>query len=74
MKRIAMGLIVLVLVFALASCANMTPVQQSTLSGAAIGAGGGALVGALVAGRPLAGAAIGAGVGALGGYVAGAAR
>jgi hypothetical protein len=44
------------------------------LSGAAIGAGGGALLGALVGGRPFAGAAIGAGVGALGGYIAGESR
>jgi len=74
MARIAMALIALVLVFALASCADMTPTQQSTLSGAAIGAGGGALLGALVGGRPFAGAAIGAGVGALGGYIAGESR
>ncbi len=71
MKRIATGIVVLTLVFALFSCADMTRTQQTTLSGAAIGAGGGALLGAIVGGRPLAGAAIGAAVGALGGYVAG---
>ena len=74
MKRIAIAFIALVLVLALASCADMTPVQQTTLSGAAIGAGGGALIGAIVGGRPFAGAAIGAGVGALGGYIAGESR
>ncbi len=35
------------------------------------GAGGGALLGGIVAGRPLEGAALGAALGALGGYIAG---
>ena len=71
MKRITIGLVVFAVAFALLSCADMTRTQQTTLSGGAIGAGGGALLGALVGGSPLAGAAIGAGVGALGGYIAG---
>ena len=71
MNRMAIGVVALLLIFVLASCADMTRTQQTTLSGAAIGAGGGALLGAIVGGRPFAGAAIGAGIGALGGYIAG---
>jgi osmotically inducible lipoprotein OsmB len=71
MKRVTIGLVVLVCVFALLSCADMTRTQQRTLSGAAIGAGGGALLGEIVGDQPFAGAAIGAAVGALGGYIAG---
>jgi uncharacterized membrane protein len=48
----------------------MNRTEQTTLSGAAIGAVGGGLLGA-IGGRPLTGAAIGAGVGALGGYIVG---
>jgi hypothetical protein len=71
MKRIMTAFIILTLVVALAGCAGMTRTQQTTLSGAAIGAVGGGLLGAAVGGRPLAGAALGAGVGALGGYIVG---
>ncbi len=71
MKRLAMIFVVLTFVLALNSCADMTRTQQKTLSGAAIGAGAGAILGAVVGGRPLAGAAIGAGIGALGGYISG---
>ena len=71
MKRVATVIIVCALVFGLLSCADMTRTQQTTLSGAAIGARGGALLGAIVRGRPFAGAAIGAGVGALAGYLSG---
>ena len=53
----------------LAGCANMSSGEQRTLSGAAIGAAGGALVGELATGRPLTGAAIGAAAGAAGGYL-----
>ena len=71
MKRLVIGFVALAFVFALFSCADMSRTQQTTLSGAAIGAGGGALLGAIVGGRPFAGAAIGAAVGGLGGYIAG---
>ena len=71
MKRITTAFIILTLVVALTGCAGMTRTQQTTLSGAAIGAVGGGLLGAAVGGRPLAGAALGAGVGALGGYIVG---
>jgi len=49
-------------------CANMTPREQRALSGGAIGATGGALLGAIVGGNP----AIGAGVGGAVGVAAGA--
>ncbi len=49
-------------------CANMTPAQQRALSTGAVGAAGGALIGA-AAGNPGAGAAIGGAAGAAGGYL-----
>jgi uncharacterized membrane protein len=51
------------------ACSNMDTTQQRTLSGAGLGAGGGALIGAVAGGNPLVGAAIGAGAGAAGGYI-----
>lgn len=71
MKRILIVFVMLTFVATFAGCAGMTRRQQTTLSGAAIGAVGGGLLGAVVGGRPLAGAAIGAGIGALGGYIVG---
>jgi len=71
MKHVLIVLMVLTFVFTLAGCADMNRTQQTTLSGAAIGAVGGGILGAIVGGRPLAGAALGAGIGALGGYIAG---
>jgi uncharacterized membrane protein len=53
---------------ALAGCSNMSATEQRVLSGGAIGAGGGAVIGAL-AGSPAIGAAAGAGAGALGGLI-----
>jgi osmotically inducible lipoprotein OsmB len=50
------------------ACSGMSTTTQRTVSGAAIGAGGGALIG-WAAGCPACGAAIGAGTGAVGGYV-----
>jgi uncharacterized membrane protein len=47
----------------------MSSGEQRTLSGAAMGAAGGALIGELAKGKPLTGAAIGAAAGALGGYL-----
>ncbi len=46
----------------------MSDTQQRVLSGGAIGAGSGALIG-WAAGSPAAGAAIGGGAGLLGGYI-----
>ena len=57
------------LVIGLTGCANMSSGEQRTLSGAAIGTAGGALVGQLATGRPMAGAAIGAAAGAAGGWL-----
>jgi hypothetical protein len=48
----------------ISGCAGMSDTQQRTVSGAAIGAAGGALV----TGGSTKGAVLGAGVGALGGY------
>lgn len=69
LKRIRKFVAVLVLVFMVAGCAGMTPTQQRTLNGGAIGAGAGALVGGIAGGSPGVGAAVGAGAGALGGYL-----
>ena len=63
----------LVLVFCiaggLAGCANMSSTEQRTLSGAAIGTAGGALIGQLASGKPLTGAVIGAIAGTAGGWL-----
>jgi len=71
MKSFLIILTVLTLVFAFSGCTGMTREQQGTLSGAAIGAGGGALFSTIVGGNALGGAALGAGIGALGGYLVG---
>ncbi len=62
--------LVLLMVAALlvGGCSGMSYTEQRTLSGGAIGAGSGALIG-WAAGSPAAGAAIGAGAGALGGFL-----
>jgi len=49
-------------------CAGMSPTEQRTLSGGAIGAGAGALIGGAT-GHPAAGAAIGGATGAAGGFL-----
>jgi osmotically inducible lipoprotein OsmB len=53
---------------ALAACSDMTTTQQRTLSGGAMGAAGGAVLGA-IGGNAALGAAAGAGAGLIGGYV-----
>jgi len=60
--------LVLIMAMFLGGCAGMSYTEQRTLSGGAIGAAGGALIGA-AAGSPGTGAAIGAGAGALGGFL-----
>ena len=64
------GLVVLVFLAALlvGGCSGMSYTEQRVLSGGAIGAGSGALIGA-AAGAPGTGAAIGAGAGVVGGYL-----
>jgi len=71
MKRIVIIFIMLAFVFSFAGCAGMSRTQQTTLSGAGIGAVGGGLLGAAVGGSPLVGAAVGAGVGGAAGYLIG---
>jgi uncharacterized membrane protein len=66
MKKIFVFLVAATLV--VSSCAGMSTTEQRVLSGGAIGAGGGALIG-WAAGNPAVGAAVGAGAGALGGYI-----
>jgi uncharacterized membrane protein len=53
----------------LGACSDMNSTQERTLSGAGIGAAGGAVIGAVAGGNPLAGAAIGGAAGAAGGYL-----
>jgi osmotically inducible lipoprotein OsmB len=63
-----MVILVMVATVLVGSCSGMSNTEQRTLSGGAIGAGGGALIG-WAAGCPACGAAIGGGAGALGGYM-----
>jgi osmotically inducible lipoprotein OsmB len=60
--------VVLVAALLAGGCSGMSYTQQRVLSGGAIGAGSGALIG-WAAGCPGCGAAIGGGAGMLGGYV-----
>jgi uncharacterized membrane protein len=69
MQRNNRLLVTLGLVGVLAGCANMSSTEQRTLSGAAIGTAGGALIGGVASGKPLTGAAIGAAAGAIGGWL-----
>lgn len=66
MKKILV-LILLVMLFT-GACSGMSYTEQRTLSGGAIGAGSGALIGA-AAGSAGTGALIGGGAGLLGGYL-----
>ena len=61
-------LLLIALALPLIACADMTPTQQRALSGTAIGAGGGAIIGA-IGGNAALGAGIGAGAGLLGGLL-----
>jgi hypothetical protein len=57
-------------ILVLAGCGNMNQTEQRVVSGAAIGAGSGAVAGALIPGLSMGGGAlIGAGAGALTGYI-----
>ena len=66
MKKILVLTLLATLV--VAGCTGMTYTQQRVLSGGAVGAGSGALIG-WAAGNPAVGAGVGAGVGALGGLI-----
>jgi osmotically inducible lipoprotein OsmB len=63
MRYAMIGLVMAVLVGTTA-CSNMSPREQRALSGGAIGAGGGAAIGAITGGSPLTGALIGGAGGA----------
>jgi hypothetical protein len=54
----------LVLAMGSSACSNMTHQQQRALSGGALGAAGGAAIGAITGGSPIAGALIGGAGGA----------
>ncbi|MBL8251585.1 MAG: hypothetical protein JNK31_07950 [Candidatus Competibacter sp.] len=67
-----LGYLIAIPVLALsAGCANMTPTEQGTLSGAAIGAASGAAVGGLTGGDAGVGALIGGAAGAVVGNIYG---
>lgn len=68
MKIIALVFVVLSMTFVF-GCTGMNSRQQSTLSGAGIGAVGGGVLGAATGGSPVTGAVIGAGVGGASGYL-----
>ena len=57
MQRTKRFLVTLGLVGVLGGCSSMSDTEQRTLSGAAIGTAGGALIGGMASGRPLTGAA-----------------
>jgi hypothetical protein len=61
-------ILLMVVALAVGGCSGMSPTQQRVLSGGAIGASSGALIG-WAAGSPAAGAAIGGGAGLLGGFL-----
>lgn len=68
MKSMVIVITILSLTFIL-GCTGMNSRQQSTLSGAGIGAVGGGVIGAATGGSPVTGAVIGAGVGGASGYI-----
>ncbi len=52
-----------------AACANLTPAEQRALTGGAIGAAGGAALGAVTGGSAATGAVIGGAAGVAGGLI-----
>jgi osmotically inducible lipoprotein OsmB len=68
MKSIAVVFLILSITF-IFGCTGMNSSQQSTLSGAGIGAVGGGVIGAVTGGSATTGAVIGAGVGGASGYL-----
>ena len=67
MKNIFL-VVILIVAVGLSGCSGMSDTQQRTLSGGAIGAGAGTVVGA-IAGNTGMGLAIGAAAGVAGGYI-----
>ncbi|HTZ17425.1 MAG TPA: glycine zipper domain-containing protein [Dissulfurispiraceae bacterium] len=70
MRRFVILFILIAFILAL-GCYGMNREQQTTLSGAAVGAVGGGLVGAFSGGDPAVGAVVGAGIGGITGYILG---
>ncbi|MCK8602173.1 YMGG-like glycine zipper-containing protein [Desulfoferrobacter suflitae] len=70
-ERGAHGFVVLgfLMLFLVAGCAGMNHTERHVLTGAAIGAGTGAVVGEVAGGMPGTGALLGGAAGALGGYI-----
>ena len=62
-------LAIVVMASVTAGCAGMTPTEQRTLSGGAIGAAGGAVLSGVSGGDPAVGAVIGGAAGAFTGYL-----
>ena len=67
-------LAVFMALFFLAGCTGLTPTQQRTLTGGALGAAAGAGVSALSGGNPTTGAVVGGAGGAATGYLLGRQR
>jgi len=59
---VSLGLVLILVVLFSAGCASLTPQQQQMLSGGAIGAAGGVVLGA-IGGSPVVGAVVGTAVG-----------
>lgn len=68
MKKFAL-ILVSIFALSLSACSGMNDKEQRALSGGAISAAGGALVGGLAFGAPVVGALVGAGAGAATGAV-----
>jgi osmotically inducible lipoprotein OsmB len=70
--KVIAGLVLGAMMLAAVGCASqpLTTREEGTLGGGALGAGSGAIIGAVV-GHPAAGALIGGGLGALGGFAVG---
>jgi hypothetical protein len=73
MKRLE-WMLAIVAVTGVMGCADMTPQQQGTLSGGAIGAAGGAGIAAISGGNAWTGAAIGGVAGGVAGNIKGSRR
>lgn len=63
-RNLARGALALALILPLAACEGMNRQQQRALSGGAIGAAGGAAIGAITGGSAVTGALIGGAAGA----------
>lgn len=63
-RKLGRGALALALILPLAACEGLNRQQQRALSGGAIGAAGGAAIGAITGGSPVTGALIGGAAGA----------